>query len=1054
MKALIKNKFLTSIFICLLTFISLFSLIACNDTKLEQKQDYDMSGITFEDKTVTYDGNEHALTISGTLPEGVTVTYENNKLTEVGSVKATAKFSHNNPNYNEIPNMTATLTVEEASLKDITGISLEDKTYTYDGKVKSLTITGKLPEGVTVTYENNENINAGTYEVTAILKGNGYNTLTLKATLTITKASYDMSGITFEDKTVTYDGNEHELTISGTLPEGVTVGYTNNKLTEVGNIDVIAVFSHNNPNYNEISNMTATLTVEENPLYHTVKFIISDNEFKEVLVKEGEGVKLEDIPNIPSKTGYNGVWDKDISCITKDIEVYVKYIPKEYTITYIPNGGEIESLTQKVVYDQAFTLYEITRKGHTFLGYKYNDNMFESGIWNIDEDITIEAKWEVNTYRISYMLNSEVIYYEDVLFGENYTLYEYITEEYDVVAWINNGNEVSPNVKTTLNEDNDIVYVGKCGYVSDDFNYSISNNKAEITGYNGNDLYVRIPDYIKDNKIYYQVTSIGDYAFRNCSSPESITIPEGVTSIGYSAFEDCDFLESVYITNIEAWLSIDFSDFLSNPLFYACDLYLNNELVTDLVIPEGITSIGNYAFAWCSSLESITIPNSVTSIGGSAFYYCSSLESVTISKGVTSIEEAAFYNCSSLKSVTIPNSVTSIGSSAFSGCRSLISVTIPDSVTSIGNYAFNGCSSLESVYITNIESWLLINFGNEFSNPLCRDANLYLNNELVTDLVIPEGITSIGDSAFSGYSSLTSVTIPDSVTSIGNYAFSGCSSLKDVYITNIEVWASIKFDVYSSNPLCNGANLYLNNELVTDLVLPEGITSIKNYAFEGCSSLISITILEGVTSIGDSAFSNCSSLESIIIPNSVTSIRDYAFRDCSSLISITIPNSLRSIGHFAFSGCSSLESIKIPNSVRIIGNGAFEGCSSLISVTIPEGVTSIRNYAFSNCSILESITIPNSVTNIGISAFEGCESLENITIPNSVTSIGISAFDGCSKLNHIYYKGTADEWNNINGSSDISNGTIYYYSETKPTTSGNYWHYDVDGITPVIWNKY
>ena len=140
MKALIKNNFLTSIFICLLTFISLFSLVSCNDNNEKTKQDYDMSGITFEDKTVTYDGNEHELLIEGTLPEGVT----------------------------------------------------------------------------------NENINAGTYEVTAILKGNGYNTLTLKATLTINKASYDMSGITFEDKTVTYDGNEHELLIEGTLPEGVT----------------------------------------------------------------------------------------------------------------------------------------------------------------------------------------------------------------------------------------------------------------------------------------------------------------------------------------------------------------------------------------------------------------------------------------------------------------------------------------------------------------------------------------------------------------------------------------------------------------------------------------------------------------------------------------------------------------------------------------------------------------------------------------------------------------------------------------------------------------
>ena len=458
-----------------------------------------------------------------------------------------------------------------------------------------------------------------------------------------------------------------------------------------------------------------------------------------------------------------------------------------------------------------------------------------------------------------------------------------------------------------------------------------------------------------------------------------------------------------------------------------------------------VTSIGDDAFQNCTNLTSITIPSSVISIGNYAFQNCS-LENLRIEDGTeilslgynyynystsNGIGQGLFYKCK-LKTLYLGRNISysasrAKGYSPFYNKSTLTSVTIGNSVTTIEQRMFEGCSSL-------------------------------------TSIEIPNSVTSIGEWAFSGCTGLTSVTIPNSVTSIGDDAFYDCSNFKEVHITDIAAWCNIDFSTSYSNPLDCAKNLYLNGELVTNLVIPDGVTEIKQYAFHRCSSLTSIEIPNSVTTIGYAAFENCTNLTSVTIPNSVTSIGNYAFFDCSSLTSIEIPNSVTSIGEWTFSRCSSLTSVTIPNSVTTIGYGAFYKCSSLTNVTIGNSVTTIEQCVFEGCSSLANIVIGKGLAIIKSEAFKGCPNFVSIYLEGTIPPIvGDDNFTKSHYMDATVYVPigslstyqTADTWENFwdiqeldaTGIEDVNANDI----AIKVTANGIAL-FDTDGKTVAIYS--
>ncbi len=558
------------------------------------------------------------------------------------------------------------------------------------------------------------------------------------------------------------------------------------------------------------------------------------------------------------------------------------------------------------------------------------------------------------------------------------------------------------------------------------------------------------------------VTSIGDYAFCDCTNLTSIDIPESITSIGNSAFA-----YSTKLTSIEIPASVK---------SIGSNAFSNCTNLTSINIPASVTSIGSYSFSDCSKLTSVEIPSNVTSIGQGAFYGCAALKAIKVAAGNTVYVDVdgvlftkdmktivSYPNGKSESIYKIPEDVTIISDYAFRSCTNLTSIEIPEGVTSINSFAFCGCSNLTNVKlphgVTSIEA-------RAFSG--CTN---------LTSIEIPEGVTSIGSYAFEYCKNLTSIELPESVTSIGNSAFNGCSKLASITVftktakfgsgvfqncnadftiygyagSTAETYASendhafVELAVVERTVIASGKcgaegdnltwTLYSDAELIisgTGAMSERWTLSSPWYPYR--SKIAKLTILNGVTRIGDYAFYGCNLITSIDIPESVTSIGDYAFTACESLSKIEIPKGVTIIDGYAFSLCSNLTNVELSASVTSIADTSFHGCDALLAINvaessssytdidgilftkdkktlvkypvgqtqtsykIPEGVTSIGYEAFASCTNLTSIELPEGVTSIGSDAFYWCTNLTSIELPDSVTSIGYGAFADCHNL--------------------------------------------------------
>ena len=881
-----------------------------------QKLTYDMSGVVFGDLTVPYDGLPHSIEATN-LPEGVTATYDGNGQTEIGSYTVTAHFHGDSDKYEPIPDKTAELTITETSL-DMSRVSFSDTTVEYDGLPHFIFAT-EVPEGVSVMYVGNGQMSVGKYVISAYFFDESNNDVPIlykTATLTITKRELKVEF--YGDQVIEYDGQVHkDVTATPTNLIGndtveLTLTYSGDMI-ETGEYTVTATIAENEK-YVLTKDNTYKVTIKIS--VYTVTF--RQDGQKDIIrqVKYKGAVSEEDIPTPVQENGYTIEWEEnDLSCITEDIIVNAVKTAIAYRIIYhLDDGTNAEGNPENYTIETSdIILLPATRSGFTFKGW-FEESLFNTQVTVIGQgsygEINLYAKWMRNgTEGLKYELSGE----ECTITGYNGTSTNiYIPEEWSehpVTAIGERAFQDCTRLESIKIPDS-VTTIGYGAFYACTAEIIWGDNPAITEIANSSFFYyqgtsITIPD---------SVTTIGSEAFYDCTKLTDITIPDRVTSIGRYAFYACTDLETVYwnATNCTSLTNYSY-------IFYRCTAlttviigdnvqsipsyaFHNCESLENVKIGNSVTTIGVDAFYNCTA-EIIWGDNpKITEISSRAFAYYKG-KNLIIPDSVISIGEYAFDTCTAEKIIWGDNpTITEISSRAFAYYKGK-NLIIPDSVTAIGSYAFYHCTAEiiwgDNPTITRIGS----------------DTFDYYQG---TNLIIPDSVTEIGSSAFSDCTRLESITIPDSITTIGDWAFHNCTSLKKITIPDsvisIGEYAFDNCTNITSVTIGNGVTAIGSSAFggctsLERIIIPDRVTSIDESVFYNCTSLTSVTIGNGVTAIGSSAFENCTSLINITIPDNVNTLGENAFYNCISLKSVTIGNSVTEIGKRAFYGCTSLEEV-------------------------------------------------------------------------------------------------------------------------------------------------
>ena len=490
------------------------------------------------------------------------------------------------------------------------------------------------------------------------------------------------------------------------------------------------------------------------------------------------------------------------------------------------------------------------------------------------------------------------------------------------------------------------------------------------------------------------------------------------------------------------------------------DGWPTGEGITSIIISEGITSVGDFAFKGFYDVTTVLLPISLEEIGYAAFQDCYVLDDVimphdlmvskdaflntkwlenltdengfaihsgvllsytgeettlTVPEGVVSI--AGDFSDTQFEEVILPESVKILSDYAFYMQKALSRINFPSGLTYVGGYAFEQCKALtvaelpESVQYVGegvFQNCFALTTSSIPADTVYVGGSVFQGCSELTKVTLGEGITTIGDDFFNGCYKLPSIELPNSVTTIGEKAFGKCYDLTELNIPE--------------NVTSIGYEAFWYCWKLTSLTLPDGLKTLGEFAFNDCTSLEELNIPDALESLSYYAFADtpwmknqfddngyaivngwllaCNGPETtIVVPDSVDHIADYAFyqhRNRENVVSVTLPEKLDYLGHGAFCELSSLVSVTLPEGITFIGDSCFLDCFSLVSIDIPEGVTEINRYAFGMCGSLASVTLPDSLESIDSNAFYNCASLTSVELPESLTTIKDYAFYGCA----------------------------------------------------------